>query len=68
MICLRTESRLKVRKSINFYIYLCKKISKRELVYIIGLFRLRVRPIDYTLDYANCCLKGSTKKIDFTYF
>nr|DAU26742.1 MAG TPA: hypothetical protein [Caudoviricetes sp.] len=29
---------------------------------IIGLFRLRVRSIDGTLDYANCWLKGSTKK------
>lgn len=39
-----------------------KKMSKRELCVYIGLFGLRLRPIDGTLDNANYWLKNSTKK------
>ena len=39
-----------------------KKMSKRELCVYIGLFGLRLRPIDGSLDNANCWLKYNTKK------
>nr|DAX44864.1 MAG TPA: hypothetical protein [Caudoviricetes sp.] len=37
-------------------------MSKRELCVYIGLFGLRLRPIDGSLDNANCWLKYNTKK------
>ena len=38
------------------------KMSKRELCIYIGLFGLRLRPIDGSLDNANYWLKDKTKE------
>lgn len=38
------------------------KMSKRELCIYIGLFGLRLRPIDGSLDNANYWLKNKTKE------
>lgn len=38
------------------------KMSKRELCIYIGLFGLRLRPIDGSLDNANYWLKNETKE------
>ncbi len=38
------------------------KMSKRELCVYIGLFGLRLRPIDGSLDNANYWLKNKTKE------
>lgn len=38
------------------------KMSKRELCIYIGLFGLRLRPIDSSLDNANYWLKNKTKE------